>query len=128
MKLFILYHAAQLEHLELDFLDWADEVELYRILGRPLPASHLATEFFRLVLCEDKVALLALKSLSLSSVAFWGASAQLMRALNMRNLQTLKLRNCRGADELLDGLAHSSEVPRLTSFELPQGPGNYSDI
>ena len=65
-----------LEELELDFLDWADEVELYRILEYPLLVSHLATRFFRLMLGEDKVVLPGLKSLSLSSVAFWGASAE----------------------------------------------------
>jgi hypothetical protein len=120
LRFLILGHAHQLERLEIDFLHWNDDSEEYRLCGRPIPPNYLATGFFHIELGKEKVVLPVLKTLSLSSVSFWRGSAELARAMNMRNLRSLKLRNCQGVNELLDMLAHSPEIIHLKSFELTQ--------
>jgi hypothetical protein len=67
---------------------------------------------------EAKVVFPGLKIASLSAVSFLRAKAELAQALNLSQLRTLKLRNCRGTNDRLTMLADSSETLHLTSFEL----------
>ncbi len=59
-----------------------------------------------------------LESLSFCAVSFKSAVPEMISALNIRALRSLKLWNCPGMFELLNEIATSDQVMRLTCFEL----------
>jgi hypothetical protein len=112
----LLWHATQLETLELDFIGWFNNEDL-----QPSHWNNFV-KCLGLKIGNKKVVFPSLRIALLSAVPFRVATAEIAQALNFSHLRTLRLRNCQGTKELLELLANSPEIIRLTSFELTK-PG-----
>ncbi|KAH7309938.1 hypothetical protein BKA65DRAFT_167871 [Rhexocercosporidium sp. MPI-PUGE-AT-0058] len=114
----LLSHANHLEELGLDSPDWDNTEQFFTP-----PGNNFARYCLEVPLDEAKIVFPALKIASLSAVSFLRAKVELAQALNIGQLRTLKLRDCRGTNDLL---ADSPEALQLTSFELTKS-GRYLD-
>ena len=125
----ITINAQKIEILVLDLLHWGKaKMAYYDSLDRREQDAHVLHNLFGgnffaenvlgVFSGEARVILPHLSSLSLSEVSFEAAAEEMQHALNITQLCSLKLRNCRYSLALLDTIVRGAQTVRLRSFEL----------
>ena len=85
---------------------------------KPFGDNFIATIVLGLEPGEQFILFPRIQELRLSEVSFNLAAMEIACALNITNLYSLKLHNCKGYLELLDSVIKAPQPIRLTSFEL----------
>lgn len=125
----ITINAQGIEILVLDLLHWGKaKMAYYDSLDRREQGGHVLHNIFvgnffaenvlGIFSGESRVILPHLSSLSLSEVSFEAAVEEMQHVLNITQLRSLKLRNCRYSLALLDTIVRGPQTVRLRSFEL----------
>ena len=127
----LLLNSQHLDILDIDLVDyrsvdyiWRDkklenpEFGFWQALKTPFRDNFFAILVLDLTPSEPLIILPFLQQLRLSEVSFSYAAMEIACALNMTNLRSLKLHNCRDYLELLNSVTKAPRPMRLTSFEL----------
>ena len=100
-----------LEELELDFFNWKIVIK-----------GENRLSFTEAILPHETNGIIqqfrSLKCLSLTEFGFEETTKQITQAFNIRNLQSLTLRNCRGINTFLSTIVKTGLVLRLISLEI----------
>ena len=123
-----------METLVLDLIDWkGTEHEYFDGLRRTNGSiesytnNFFARDILELIPGDEKTILPHLSTLSLSAVSFQDAQEEMLHALNISRLRSLKLWNCPHSLDLLQTIVSGAHAMRLRSFELVLDVGRYSE-
>ncbi|KAL9617654.1 MAG: hypothetical protein Q9160_007571 [Pyrenula sp. 1 TL-2023] len=118
--------SGQLEHLELDLIDWYELDQAYGL--EPVPEAEFQSNinkgnflaFGILDLPRDEVypVYRNLQSLSLSAVSFKGAAKKISQGFSFASLRSLKIRHCPGWTDFLNHIAQSEQTLRQKCLEI----------
>ena len=114
-----------METLVLDLIDWKEaerkySIGLKRTIGSISGYTHnfFAKDILGLFPGDEKTILPHLSTLSLSAVSFQDATEEMLHALNICRLRSLRLWNCPHSLDLLQTIVGGGHNVTLKSFEL----------
>ncbi|KAJ6007377.1 hypothetical protein N7540_011353 [Penicillium herquei] len=123
---FIKAHGHQIKSLTLDLLDdssretWAHGFLFYgeTFKHEEMPVNFFAQRVINVNPGDRRLVFNSLENLDLSAVRFYGMGNELIHALNIENLKSLRLRRCPGSLRWLRKILKSGKSMNLKSFEF----------